>query len=445
MLFQNILGSVRKVTFSRYSENNIISVTAGSTISLYNVSLSTSHQWTINNLSVNITSSNLNFVSIAMRKISKTAATTLTAVVMPKQSVENLVLRIHNSTFSRLDLQSGTKALITDCHLDGQLKVNKILISVNNSVLDIKRSTFRRHVCEEGPTVIHAHSNSQVFIENTTFHGQLGVHGAICVYTGSTLSLMKTNFVDNIAYDNTYSTLTLWTNASAIINNSVFENNLAYIGGAIWAGTGCNIRCYGSQFNDNRAVDGGGIRIKDGTTLVLSNSTMIRNEAIPGHSVSSKMIAAEGTTFSLMLRQAQGLISNMNADSVGGSVAATANCVVIMEASEFYGNKAAKVGGVLAAGSNTSVTVQECRFNGNSALKFSGALNVFNQSLLSVLDSSFENNTVFVPGTINIFGAAISLVRNSKGSIENSRFFGNKGWQGIVYTEDNVQLNITRW
>ena len=426
--FQRLLDLLRNMTFSRYSESIIVGTIV---ITVTNATLTNSHRWKIKGLNVNVTSSSLSLVHITMRREPTS-----------NQVVENPKIQIHNSSFGGLDLQPDTEGEVTDCYIDGTLKVHPILINLENSMISIQGCTFTRRTSEQGPTIILGRSKSHISIENTIFHKQFGLYGVICAYTGSALNVTNTNFTDNFAYEKTYSPLTLWKNANAIITNSVFENNLAFVGGAIWAGSGCHVRCYGSEFLGNKALTGGAIRTVDGTTLVLNDSSLGDNEALPGLLVSSKMIGGEGVSFALIMRASSGMIQNMNEVPMGGAMASTTDCVVAMESSHFHSNKAEKIGGVLAAGTNVSVTAKSCTFTGNSAKSFSGALNIYNNSSLVSLSCTFENNTVFVEGRINIFGAAISIFQDCKGLIEHTLFKGNKGWQGIVYTEKNVQLDV---
>ena len=423
-----LLDLLRNVTFSRYSESSVVGIVV---ITVTNVTLTNSHRWKINGLNVNITSSTLSLVHITMRR-----EPTL------NQVVENPKIQIHNSSFGGLDLQPDTEAEVTDCYIDGGLTVHPVLIIVENSAISIKGSTFTRHTSEQDPTIIFGHSNSRISIENTVFHKQFGLYGVICAFKGSTLKITNSNFTENVAYEKTYSPLTLWKNTNAIITDSVFENNLAFEGGAIWAGSGCHVRCYGSEFLGNKALTGGAIRTVDGTILVLNDSKLGDNEAILGLLVSSKMIGGEGVSFTLMMRASSGIIQNMNEAPMGGVIAATTDCVVTMESSHFHDNKAENIGGVLAAETNVSVTAKSCTFTGNSAKSFSGALNIYNNSSLVALSSTFENNTVFVEGAFNIFGAALTIFQDCRGLIENTLFKGNKGWQGIIYTEKNAQLDV---
>ena len=80
-------------------------------------------------MNIKISQCNVDSISIVVQSESRSNHT--------KQLVENPEIIIHNSSFSSLNLNPGTKAEITNCYIDAQFNPRPTLISANNSDVSI--------------------------------------------------------------------------------------------------------------------------------------------------------------------------------------------------------------------------------------------------------------------------------------------------------------------
>ena len=401
--------------------------TADPTVSMDKINLKMHHLWTITGLNLNVSYS---YVPLAKFTVQNTPSL--------HNMVENPKITIHNSSFGSLNLGPGTEAVISDCYIDATLVPTWVLITANSSVVSLRNCNFRNFVSEGGPTILHGHSiNSNIQIQNTTFYKHHGLYGTIFLQEGPSLKMNNTKFIDNIAFEFTYSPLTIWRNVDAMIANTTFENNFAFIGGAIWAGMHCSLQCFNTSFNENWAVQGGAIRIRENTALGLDNCTFNENQAVSSSTLSLRFWTSGITSLTLLGKFSSLYLQNFNLDALGGVIAAMLNCDITMETTYFHGNKADINGGAIDATVYVAIIANNCKFIGNNAKKQSGTINLFSNSSLVIHSSIFENNTA------TDAGSTITIAQNCTANIEKSLFTGNAGvLHGMIYAEENVNLTV---
>ncbi len=178
------------------------------------------------------------------------------------------------------------------------------------------------------------------------------------------------------------------------INDSIFENNTALLGGSTIyiEGNAGDLTINDSVFKNNRATDGGGGAIAhDPRTapLTISNSTF----------------------------------SNNSATGSGGAVYAAANTTSI-SGSTFTNNSAGRGGGALRFGGNSGATlsISDSVFTGNSAADNGGAIHTGNATA-TINRSYFANNTS--SGSSGTGGGGALLVADQV-TVENSTFYNNR-------------------
>ncbi len=211
------------------------------------------------------------------------------------------------------------------------------------------------------------------------------------------------------------------------IKNCVFSGNAAERGGAIFAQQRFSIETDGCIFENNTASYGGAI----------SAGLKKAKDASP--------IAIRSTVF-----------TGNSAETDGGALYITTNCVFSAEDCRFEWNSALYGGGASLAGLTRSISLTGCAFfdnaaqaNGgglymtscagslltgcaftkNTAFSGGGAAVNKNTDILQINDTVFKDNAVFQDG------GGIFLYGDGSMNVENSLFTGNK-----AYSTENMEL-----
>ena len=167
--------------------------------------------------------------------------------------VENPQITIHNSSFGSLDLNPGTKALITDCYIDAEFKQRSTLITANNSDVSIQNCHFENFVNENGSTILFGHNNSHVTIENSVFLKHTSSKGVLFLRDNSSMHLSSSTISDNVGTSLDFSSITLQHGIHAVIRNATFRNNSAFIGGVLIAEDHCQLTLDNCTFSSNQS------------------------------------------------------------------------------------------------------------------------------------------------------------------------------------------------
>ena len=187
--------------------------------------------------------------------------------------------------------------------------------------------------------------------------------------------------------------------------NSVFENNKADYGGAIYnAGTSKTLKIYDSRFSQNTSSSSGGA-INNGGTLEINNSVFDANRSSAYY---------------------------------GGAVYNTGKTLI--SGSSFTGNKASEGGAVFTSGNKTELVIENSSFVGNytsinsqGVSDFGGAINSVGK--LKITGSLFDGNYA-------TSGGAVKLRRDSMENVISSSEFKNnsavKGVGGAIAHNDGI-------
>ena len=170
--------------------------------------------------------------------------------------MENLWIIVYNSSFSSLDLEPGTGAQIIESYTYGQLKDRPTLITANNSDVSIQNCHFKNFINENNSTILFGYNNSHVTIENSIFHQHKSSKGVLFLYNNSSLSISGSLFSQNIATSLGYSTISLRDGITTVVDSTVFRNNSALRGGAMYVEDWCQVTLANSSFSSNKATVG---------------------------------------------------------------------------------------------------------------------------------------------------------------------------------------------
>ena len=409
---QDSLGNFANVTFSRLPE-----ISRKLLIRLSNIKTLASRTWTINGFNLDIKDSNLG----------------LFHVLAQTDTLNKPKITVHNSSFGSLDLQPGTEAVITDCHIDALLRPRKTLISAKNATVVIRDSDFERFKSKRGPTIVYGTHNTSVTISNSTLDNNRGLYGVIFLHQDCRINMTEVLVSHNVAYGKGFSALVLWNRVRANIQYSYFDYNIAFFGGAIWASYNSNVECSATTFYNNEALQGGAIMVQNNSHLVVHrNSSFLANEAkskglrsfiVPvSHKLSSSVLQ-------MYLLQARYEFSLARGYAAGGAIAVKSNCSVKFEYSVFSGNKAEiSAGALLAKLSNVSIKMST--FTLNSATKMGGAVQIKNGSPEKCCPIALHMEYVSFLQNQAQYGGGILSKGNVSINILNSTFTGNTGTEG---------------
>ena len=312
--------------------------------------------------------------------------------------------------------------------------INTQLIIDNKSV-EITDLTFKQGDYEQGGTI---NNKGSLSLENCQFQDNHAVLGG-AIYNIGTLNINKCIFNNNAADKTNESyggaifnkigkikiTNSKFTNNKAIkeggaINNNlksdltlkdtVFINNQAMIGGAIYNGRDCQIDSCSFESN---SVNGMAGSIYSSGILSIDNSKFTKNEAIYGEG--GAIIAYNSSTIN------NTLFDNNRAKS-SGAISNNGNITIINN--KFNQNFAFSNGGAIIS-MKGKLTVQKSEFNENIADKAGGAILNCEPSTGTIEENKFTKNKAFQGGAIHNMGPCI---------IKNNQFIENTAHDaGAIY------------
>eukprot|EP00698_Gefionella_okellyi_P001527 TRINITY_DN11460_c0_g2_i1.p1 TRINITY_DN11460_c0_g2~~TRINITY_DN11460_c0_g2_i1.p1 ORF type:complete len:4295 (+),score=806.94 TRINITY_DN11460_c0_g2_i1:51-12935(+) len=260
---------------------------------------------------------------------------------------------------------------------------NALAVTISNSTL-VSNMAMKGN---GGALAVHAQTATLVscFVENNV--ASLG--GAVYADVGTDVVTPSCQFIGNSASSGG----AVYSLGDVSSQNTTYAANRASsFGGGLWISTG-NAVLADTTFINNIGVIGGGIHITDGT-LLMSNVVCSLNVAEEGGAIMTNggsQITVHGTTF------------EQNSASFGAAFGLTGQVVLQLLNADFRANVATKThGGALYLEGTTKVVAQDCVFDSNSALLFGGAAMIREKSVLTVINSTFSQNSAAVGGCIDI-------------------------------------------
>ena len=184
-----------------------------------------------------------------------------------EQFVETATITIYNSSFGSLDLNLGTNAHVVECYIHGELKSRTTLIIVNNSDISIQNCHFEKIINENGSSIMFGHNNSHITIDNSVFKKHNSSKGVIFLQNNSSMHITSSTISQNVAFTVNYSTITLNDRIHATVNSTVFSNNLALVGGALYIVDQCRVMLTDCIFSSNKANIEKVLNISNGSNL----------------------------------------------------------------------------------------------------------------------------------------------------------------------------------
>ncbi len=209
-------------------------------------------------------------------------------------------------------------------------------------------------------------------------------------------------------------------------NNVTFSGNSTVQGGAAISSASCDVIIQDSTFEDNVGTSGssgGGAIFSSNGSLSISNSTLQRNRADVGGSISAS---------SSQLNITESSLSQNTATNAGGALYASASPMLI-ERSAIINNivtdqsmgSSATGGGIKIVGDETSTEINNSTISGNSAVQGAG-ISASDNCSLTMRNSTITGNSVkLTSGTTEYRGGGILSYDSCDVSLYNNIIAGN--------------------
>lgn len=218
----------------------------------------------------------------------------------------------------------------------------------------------------------------------------VGFRNFVSTLSGGAIGIrnnVATVLFDNVTFENNQAGLSnqgggglAAYSGTAIVRNSLFDGNAAYVGGGFAVTNGKKSSIDSSVFRNNRAEGGGALYVLNdaNVSLRVSNSLFENN-------------------------QAYGLGN-------GGAAYVGANAALKVSGSTFSGNQGVNGGAIVTAGSGSVLEVVNSVFKDNYASAVGGAV-YLSGGVGYIIDSSFYNNHA------SMAGGAMAVGKNTVGNI----------------------------
>ncbi|WP_296878470.1 Ig-like domain repeat protein [uncultured Methanobrevibacter sp.] len=225
-----------------------------------------------------------------------------------------------------------------------------------------------------------------------------------------------------------------WYSEKGTVYNSIFTNNRAYEGGAMYVGEGSGeINVTKSTFRDNVAVFTGGAISIVASSVTVNASNFYNNNANKGGALYVGGVGTDNYIYGSVFEGNNAISSNETAmDGLGGAIDWVASSGTIID-TRFTDNHADYGGGVYFGKNSIDSRIENCVFEENHAKYDGGAIDC-NASTMVLLNTVFDGN-------VAQFGAALCRETNAKsGSGANNTFKNNHaivagaalGWMGSI-------------
>ena len=310
-------------------------------------------------------------------------------------------------------------------NLQSSLTLNSVVFDANNAT-------------EKGGAIVVDENAGDLIVNNGTFTGNSAGSKGGAIFNSANTEVKGGKFSGN-------STTSYFSGGGAIFNQAtltvedgtVFENNTAYVGGAIsdvYDGENVTTTIKGAEFNNNHAVwDGGALgtyaKVDISDSVFSGNTAAITAGGITGDASNSDGGGAimVGGTSDVSLTNVQ-FIGNESAVR-GGAISARhgTNYSLDMDTVEFTNNKSGNFGGALASVYQGVVNINNGQFSGNEAAKAGGAIYIGKDTNYGVVGGVTSTNH----GILNLSGENVFTGNTA----------GEKG--GAIYADEGATINLS--
>ncbi|MCL2115885.1 MAG: hypothetical protein FWH29_06670 [Methanobrevibacter sp.] len=300
-------------------------------------------------------------------------------------------------------------------------------------------------------------NNTNVSLRNGYFDGNYAPNGGGVFQDSITSNPVELN-VNNSTFINNYATSGngggIYSNASTVtINESNFGNSATNgnnattgDGGAIYHGDGTLLSVISSNFNGNRAINGGGV-YSNALSVNIDDSTYSNNVA----TTHGGAIYSSNNTPGSNLTVTGGSFNNNRANDTtgnGGAIYTEAEEVIVSNVINGFNGNSANNGGAIVSNNNnagSTLTVFGSTFSNNRATNMGGA--VFSNSVNDTYNNDLiENGNATYGGGIYYNGSDSlnilnSTIRNNNASINGGGVYTNTT-DDVLIADSTIRDNI---
>jgi predicted outer membrane repeat protein len=255
------------------------------------------------------------------------------------------------------------------------------------------------------------------------------------------LSLENTTIRNSLASGANSAGGAISTYGILVVNGSLFENNAAPSGGAIYVPATTNLVISDSTLRNNQANGqigageglGGAIYIETPSALTIHHTRFENNIAEVGGAIHSPVSPSTVTID-------QGSLLDGNIAQTGSGGAVFSNGSVFVERSAFTNNSAVGLGGGIF-NQNGSLTVSEVVFQDNSSGFTGGGIANLSSTNLVVVSTTFEGNHAAYRGG-GLYSSVSTPTLNNITFVRNSAGSGGGGGMMLVSGQYDL-VNVT--
>jgi predicted outer membrane repeat protein len=226
-----------------------------------------------------------------------------------------------------------------------------------------------------------------------------------------------------------------------VVNSSLFENNTAPSGGAIYVPATTNLAISDSTLRSNQATGatangdglGGAIFMEFPSSLTIHHTRFENNVARIGGGIHNAVSPS-----AISIDQNSVLDGNIASEGSGGAVFSKGTLVV--ERSAFTNNSATGLGGGIF-NQNGSLSVNEAVFQNNSSGYTGGGISSLSSTSLVVTGTTFEGNFASYRGG-GLYASLSTSTLNNNTFVRNSAASGGGGGMMVVSGLNNL-VNVT--
>ncbi|XP_064390068.1 uncharacterized protein LOC135337978 [Halichondria panicea] len=276
---------------------------------------------------------------------------------------------------------------ISDCQFLQNRAIAGAALLVTSSLIQISGTVFAHNGAQPTYGGTAAFFESTVHIHQTLFTNNIAYTGGAIFATKTQLSLLECQFKQNSAYN--LGGASFIQHGFLIISRSLFVRNIALTGSIVYA-SNCSITSTNSSYLNNNATANGGIYVKEGSAIFSSGSYYTGNRA----KIGAVYFISNGFTYSSNNTFTNNSAISDNEFAFGGIIFCNCNsefsktpCFLSLNNNNVMNNYVnERSGGVILSGDCALTDIQNYYYKNNGRVIFQSS------GSLIVNGSHFESN-----------------------------------------------------
>eukprot|EP01033_Poteriospumella_lacustris_P005490 gene5490-3912_t len=333
---------------------------------------------------------------------------------------------------------------------------NRLFMVTANSSLSVAEVSMRNTQASLDTAALGGgliYSNGSVSLSGVMLDGAIAACGSSIYSYNGTVVLTNVTVADGEATAQNCGGAVYATNSVVNISQSVFVNNTAFAGAAVYATMRTRLHVTDSTFVANVAVgsDGGALAVVAASSATITDAVFTDNAAaanggaislqnahhnrITRVSFARNNASSDGGSLALLnagARVSTSQFSESVSASDGGAIAVTGG-YLSMSASQLELNAAENSGGALFCAKAAHVTVADSAFDANFATSYGGAISVQQQCRLTLHTSTLSHSVVPLTESATSSGGDVSCASASVTVVASQFASSFAGLGGAIY------------